>query len=186
MKRKASALGQVRDVEGGLWEVREIRDTKYGFDLLFGAKLPIPGSYQGGRPHLIATQPLVDFWEANCRNHDGVIMDLPAGRTTLKRMRRRLGFNYFDDMSEFWHERIEDLNTLGAREFATRHNVPVEVAFDARRRLLGIVARDPDWWHKARPLKILRSKIPLREVGEKLGISISHAKRLRDRAAERK
>ena len=32
MKRKATILGQVRDVEGGLWDVRDLRDTKYGFD----------------------------------------------------------------------------------------------------------------------------------------------------------
>jgi hypothetical protein len=32
MKRKATILGQVRDVEGGLWDVRDLRDTKYGFE----------------------------------------------------------------------------------------------------------------------------------------------------------
>jgi hypothetical protein len=150
--------------------------------LLFGAKLPIPGSFQGGRGHLIATQPLVDFREANRRNHDGVITDLPSGRTILKRMRRRLGFNCFEEIPELWQGRIEDLDTLSAREFALRHNVDVQVVFDTRRKLLGTVTRDPDWWRKARPLKVLRSNIQLREVGRKLGISISHAERLRDRA----
>src|ERR1039457_7077209 len=112
MKRKPTILGHVRDVEGGLWDVREIRDTKYGFDLLFGSPAPCLGSYRGGLPRLIATQPLIDFWEANQTKHDGVLFDLPAGRTTLKRIRRRFGFNNLDDISEFWKERIEDLEAL--------------------------------------------------------------------------
>jgi hypothetical protein len=143
MKRKAAILGQVRDVEGGLWDVREIRDTKHGFDLLFGSPEPRLGSYRGGLPRLIATQPLIDFWEANRTKRDGVKFDLPAGRTTLKRVRRRLGFHYLDDFSEFWNERIEDLEALSAREFAIRHKVDIHVVFETRRKLLGNRARDP-------------------------------------------
>jgi hypothetical protein len=30
LKRKITILGRVRDVEGSLWLVREIRDTKHG------------------------------------------------------------------------------------------------------------------------------------------------------------
>jgi hypothetical protein len=32
MKRKATILGQVRDIEGGLWDVCDLRDSKYGFE----------------------------------------------------------------------------------------------------------------------------------------------------------
>jgi hypothetical protein len=181
MKRKFPILGQVRDVEGGEWDVLDIRDTKHGFDLLFGSPRPRVG-YWGGPPRLIATQPLIDFWQANRTKHDGVLYDLPAGRTTLKRMRHRLGFHYLDDLSQFWKDRIEDLETLSAREFAMRHKVDVEVAIDTRRRLLGRRTRDPGWWRKARPLKILLSNISLSQMGRKLRISISQAKRLRDRA----
>lgn len=182
MKHNPKILGQVRDVEGSVWDVRQIRDTKHGFDLLFGSPEPRLGSYRGGFPRLIATQPLVEFWNANRLRHDGVTYDLPAGRTTLKRMRRRLRFHYFDDLSEFWQERIEDLATLSAREFAIRHNVAVNVVFETRRKLLGNRARELGWWRKARPLEILLSNITLREMGEKLDIGISQAKRLRDRA----
>jgi hypothetical protein len=182
MKRKATILGQVRDVEGGLWDVRDIRDTKYGFDLLFGSPEHRLGSYRGGLPRLIATRDLRDFWDANRVNRDGVIYDLPAGRTTLKRVRRRLGFHFLDDLSEFWQERIEDLEALSAREFAVRHSVDVRVVLNTRTKLLGRRARQVGWWQNPRPLKILRSNIPLREMGEKLSISISQAKRLRDRA----
>jgi hypothetical protein len=182
MKRKTTILGRVRDVEGGRWDVREIRDTKYGFDLLFGSPEHRLGSYGRGLPRLIATRALRDFWDANRLSRDGVIFDLPAGRTTLKRVRRRLGFHYYDDLAEFWQERIEDLEALSAREFAVRHNVDAGVVFETRTKLLGRRARQVGWWRKPRPLKILRSNIPLREMGEKLSISISQAKRLRDQA----
>jgi hypothetical protein len=182
MRRNPKILGQVRDVEGSLWDVREIRDTKHGFDLLFGSPEPRLGSYRGGLPRLIATKPLVEYWKANRTRHDGTLFDLPAGRTTLKRLRRHLGFDYHDDLSEFWQERIEDLKTMSAREFAARHHVDLQVVFETRLRLLGVRARKPGWWRKPPILKILRSGITLREIGEKLDISITHAKRIRDRA----
>jgi hypothetical protein len=93
-----------------------------------------------------------------------------------------LGFHSLDDLSEFWRERIEDLEALSAREFAVRHKVDIDVVFDTRTKLLGRRARQLGWWRKPRPLKILRSNIPLREMGEKLGISITQAKRLRHQA----
>jgi hypothetical protein len=181
MKRKDTSFVQVRDVDGGLWDVRDARATKHGFDLLFGSPKPRLG---GGPPRLIATQPLVDFWDANRTTHGGILFDLPAGRTTLKRVRHRLGFNYLDDLSDFWQERIEDLGTLSARAFAARHNVDVDVVSETRFKLLGRRTRKLNWWRKARPLKILRSNITLREKGEKLSISISQAKRLSDRARQ--
>ncbi|MDQ2842168.1 MAG: hypothetical protein M3Y72_14235 [Acidobacteriota bacterium] len=180
-KRYAAILGQVRDVEGGNWDVRQIRDTKHGFDLLFGSP-DDHGSYRGGLPRLIATQSLVDFWEANRTKRDGANFDLPAGRTTLKRVRRRLGFNCVDDVAEFWMERIEDLESLKPREFAVRHGVNVLVAFDRRLKLLGRRARQMGWWRKAGTIEILLSDVTLREMGEKLGISISQVFRLREQA----
>ena len=180
MKRRA-ILGHVRDVEGSVWDVRDIRDTKHGFDLLFGSPQR-RGIYRGGLPRLIATRDLVKFWEANKTRRDGTLFDLPAGRTTLKRLRSHLGFNNLEDLAQFWQERIEDLRELSAREFAAKHNVDIDVVFDTRNKLLGNRARVPGWWRKPRPLKILRSGITLREIGERLDISISHAKRLRDRA----
>jgi hypothetical protein len=183
-KRERNILGQVRDVEGSYWDVRQIRGTKYGFDLLFGSAVSRLGSYRGGLPRLIPTKPLNDFWEVNRVKRDGVIFDLPAGRTTLKRLRRRLRFNSLKDVSRFWKERIDDLETLSARQFAARHEVEVKVVFDRRTKLLGSQARELGWWQEPRSLEILVSGITLREMGEKLSISISQAKRLRDRALQ--
>ena len=185
MKRKFPVLGRVRDVEGSLWDVRQIRDTKHGFDLLFGSPAGRSANYRGGLPRLIATRPLIDFWKENRTKHDGVLFDLPAGRTTLKRIRHRFGFHYHEDLSQFWQERIEDLQKLSAREFAARHQIDIAVVFDTRTRLLGKRARESGWWRRPRTLKVLRSDITLREIGEKLGISISQAHRLRKRALRR-
>jgi hypothetical protein len=180
MKRNPKILGQVVDVEGSLWDVRQIRDTKHGFDLLFGSPAA-PGVYRGGLPRLIATRPLTDFWEAH-QTKLGVLFDLPAGRTTLKRVRHHLGFNYLQDRAEFWQDRIEDLASLKTREFARVHEVPVYVVKRARRKLLGALARPVGWWRKPEFLEILRSSVPLRVMGEKLGISTSQAHRLKHRA----
>ncbi len=182
MKRERAILGQVKDVEGGLWDVRAIRGTKHGFDLLFGSAASRLGSYRGGLPRLIATKPLQDYWEANRTKHDGQIYDLPAGRTTLKRVRQRLGFHFHKDLSDFWQERLDDLRTLATRECSAKHDLAPHVVTQARLKLVGRQARELDWWRKPRPLKILQSDITLREIGEKLGISTSQAKRLRDRA----
>jgi hypothetical protein len=51
-----------------------------------------------------------------------------------------------------------------------------------RRRLLGKSARPVGWWRKPEFLEILRSNVPLRVIGEKLCVSISHAHRLKYRA----
>ncbi len=180
---KYPVVGQVRDVDGILWDVRDVRTTKHGFDLLFGS----PAEHHGtgfGLPRLIATQPLYDYWDANRTNHRGVILDLPAGRTTMKRVRRRLGFNYFDDLSDFWRERIEDLQQLSPREFAARHNVNVDVVVETRMKLLGRRARLLGWWRKPEIVQILQSNISLKEVSKKLDISTSQAHRLRRQARQ--
>src|SRR5690349_23094343 len=56
------------------------------------------------------------------------------GRTTLKRLRKRLGLHYPDDLTEFWTDRLADLESLPARDFAVRHRVPVQVVLDRRSR----------------------------------------------------
>src|SRR5437868_5316687 len=87
MRHKYPVVGHVHDVDGALWGVRDVRGTKHGFDLLYGSPVSRFGSYVSGLPRLIATQPLWDFWDANRTKRDGAIYDLPAGRTTLKRVR---------------------------------------------------------------------------------------------------
>jgi hypothetical protein len=182
MKRKYPICGEVKDVNGDLWDVRDIRDTKHGFDLCFGAPAGNHGSYRGGLPRLIATKALRDFWDANRNENNGVIFDLPAGRTTLIRVRRRLGFNFVDDRREFWMDRIEELGSLPACEFAARHGVTQVITFQRRRKMIGIRARPIGWWRTPETRSILLSGIAFSQMGRKLGISITHSKRLQKQA----
>jgi hypothetical protein len=174
--------GEVKDVDGTLWDVRDVRDTRHGFDLCFGTAANDHGAFRGGPPRLIATEALRDFWEANSIKGHGFLYDLPAGRTTLKRVRKRLGFNQREDTRDFFADHAEDLESLSVREFAARHGIAREVACDWRRRIVGRRTRPGGWWRKAKFLKILRADLTLIEMGRRLGIGISHAKRVRDRA----
>jgi hypothetical protein len=183
--RQFPKVGEIRDVDGHLWDVRDIRSTKYGFNLCYGtlANDPIPYG-GGGLPRLIDTEALRDFWDANRTTHCGLLFDLPAGRTTLKRARKRLGFNFHDDTQEFWRDRMGDLELLPAREFAARHGVQRAVALDRRRGIFGTQTRATGWWRKPKFVKILLSDLTLTRAGRKLGISITHTKRLRDRVQQ--
>ena len=175
-------IGETKDVEDRWWWVRQVRETKHGFDLLFGTPISASGSYPTGFPGIIATQPLLDYWEVNKTRHDSTINDLPAGRTTLKRVRHRYGFHVLKDTAEFYQEHIDDLRTLTPRQFARKHKLNVNVVFDARLRHLGPVAREMGWWRRPRVLNILLSHLTLREKGLKLGIGTSQAHRLTTRA----
>jgi hypothetical protein len=182
IRRRYPITGQVKDVDGDSWDIRDVRTTKHGFDLYFGTPENNHGAYRGGPARLIATQALCDFWEANQIKGHGFLFDLPAGATTLKRLRRRLGFNFRTDTREFYSDRREDLDSLPPREFATKHGVGPLVAFDWRRRIVGIRARPIGWWRKAKFRRILLANLTLIETGRKLGVGTTHAKRLRDRA----
>jgi hypothetical protein len=176
-------IGEARDVFGNLWFVRDIRTSKHGFDLLFGTRDEADRK-NWGLPRLIPTRELIDYWQANRTNRDCVIYDLPAGRTTLKRVRHRLGFHLPNDVAAQWQARLDDLQTLKPREFAARYNMKTGVVKDARRRLLGRTARPLGWWQTPETLVLLRSGLKLREIGQKLGIGTTHVRRLKLRALE--
>ena len=96
---------QIFDVDGSLWNVREARATKHGFDLLFGIPANSGISPRDiGPKRLIATPALVTYWEVN-RTNEGAVNDLPAGRSTLKRIRKRLRFDFFQDRRNLWKKR---------------------------------------------------------------------------------
>jgi len=181
---KYPVCGQVRDADNALWDVRDVRPTKHGFDIYYGSPDRAHDTHHGGPLRLIVTKALRDFWWDNRLESHGFLFDLPAGRTTLKRARNRLKFNHRDDVREFWTERIDDLATLPIGEFAAKHGVDKILAFDWRFRLVGQRARPLGWWRTPETLKILLSSMSLSQVGRELGIGISHAFRLRRRAKE--
>ena len=186
-KRKFPVVGETRDTNNIHWYVRDIRTTKHGFDLLFGSPVlsrPKNGLYSGQLPQLIATQPLMDFWDVNRTKHDGFLFDLPAGRTTLKRLRARMGFNFTNDWSDWWDERRADLETLSVSAFAKKHGIKKNVAFEKRFKIFGRRARQIGWWRTPEHLEILRRTPTLHEIAGILNISVSQAFRLRAKALD--
>jgi hypothetical protein len=123
MKRRKSRDSDavtIKDALGTEWRVKEARPTKYGFDLLYGRKKHA-GPYDVGGPYrLIYTNELKAFWEKHAIRHDGTITDLPAGRTTLKRARLALGFNWDKDSKTFWRRHRSDLISLKPRQFTEK------------------------------------------------------------------
>lgn len=182
-KMKFPVIGQVKDADGIEWYVRDIRETKHGFDLLFGSPVDSVTGFTG-LPRLIATQQLKDFWEANRLRRDTTIYDLPAGRTTLKRVRHRLGFHVGKDVDRFWKDHLDDLRTMSAPKVAAKLNLNVCVVRDARFRLLGKTTREKGWWREPRVLNILLAPYTHREAAQKLGIGTSQVHRLRVRALQ--
>ena len=170
------------------WDIKEARATKYGFDLYYGRRTN-PGQYYASGPYrLIYTNELKAFWEQCALKHDGTIFDLPAGRTTLKRARLALGFNWDKDSDRFWRKHKEDMRTLTPREFAKKHKA-LELTGDRmsfwRLRILGGKARQFDWWKDLDVLKLLLSEEKsLNQIRAVLGekISVTHAARLRRKA----
>ena len=169
--------GEIQDVERRWWWIRDVRETKHGFDLLCGS-LVIRSLHPVGYPGVIPTQPLIDFWEANKRKRDCTVYDLPAHRTTLMYVRRRYGFDVHRATDVFFRERMDDLRTLTPSQFAAKHKVGAHIVYSMRKRYLGRTSREAHWWREPRILNILLSRLTFREKAKKLGICQTHARRM--------
>jgi hypothetical protein len=170
------------------WDIKEARATKYGFDLFYGRRTN-PSTYEASGPYrLIYSNELKAFWERCALKYDGTIFDLPAGRTTLKRARVALGFNWDKDSEKFWRKHQHDMKTLTPREFAKKHK-DRDLTGDRmkawRLRIVGGRARPSGWWTKPEVLGLLLSEEKsLNQVRAELKekISTSQAFRLRLKA----
>jgi hypothetical protein len=178
--RKHPKLGEVTDFYGELWDIRQIRPTHHGFDAFYGSRASQRDLTSN--LHLIPTPELHHFWDMNRAKPNGLIYDLPAGRTTLKRARKKLGFNFPEEVTEFWTNRVDDLQSLSAHEFVEKHGVTHCAATGRRHAIFGNRTRPAGWWRKPRYIEILLSDLTLDQAGKKLGISISQTHRLRRRA----
>ena len=174
----------VKDALGLEWAVKESRSTKYGFDLLFGRRTYCFPSECTGNFRLIYTNELKAFWEKYAIAHDGTIFDLPAGRTTLKRARIALGFNWDLDSERFWRKRKPEMAKLKPLEFEEKYKdlklTGNRMSF-WRLRMVGAKARPIGWWKEPDVLKLLLSEMSLNQVRAVLGeeISTSQVFRLR-------
>jgi hypothetical protein len=192
MKKKRrfhySKVVTIKDALGLHWHVNEARQTKYGFDVLYGKKRDADPHDTSGPNRLIYTNELKTFWDTYSLRHDGTIYDLPAGRTTLKRARVALGFNWHRDSVKFWQKHKADLKGLKPREFEEEYKEQ-KLTGDRmsawRLRLLGARARPLGWWRKPEILNLLLSeKKSLNQVRAELEarISTSQVFRLRMQA----
>jgi hypothetical protein len=185
---RKSEIVTIKDALGLEWDIKEARPTKYGFDLYYGKRKDPDPYHIGGPNRLIYTNELKAFWEGCALRHDGTIYDLPAGRTTLKRARLALGFNWDRDSEKFWRKHKHDLSTLTPREFEEKHQnqaITGKRMSDWRLKILGAKARPLGWWKKPEVLKLLLSEdLSLNQVRAVLKekVSTSQVFRLRQRA----
>ena len=186
-KFRDSGVVTIRDALWTEWHVKEARPTKYGFDLLYGRKKN-GGPYDVGGPfRLIYTNELKAFWEKYSLRHDGTISDLPGGRTTLKRARLALGFNWDKDSEKFWRKHKSELIGLRPREFEEKYKdqkITGDRMKSWRFRICGAKARPLGWWREPEVLKLLLSEKSLNQVRAELAgqISTSQVFRLRRQA----
>ncbi len=171
---------QVLDVVGLLWNIRSSRPTKHGFPLHFGypavtpSYLPKPaGSYR-----LIATPALVEYWRT-CEQKSQVIFDLPAGASTLARLRQKLSRKSVSTQPSLQRQTEPQAAMRAIREFAARFDVSLEVAQDWHFFLLDPLTRPLQWWKEPAALAVFRSSVTIREMAETLRISEGRASRLR-------
>ena len=180
-----SGVVTIKDALGLQWDINEARATKYGFDLYYGKRKDRTGYDVGGPNRLIYTNELKAFWEKCALTHDGTIFDLPAVRTTLKRARLALGFNWDKDSEKFWRKHKNDLKTLTPSEFEKKHKhrgISGERMSAWRFKIIGAKARPFGWWKKPEVLKLLLSEEKsLNQVRAELTeqISTSQVARLR-------
>jgi hypothetical protein len=181
--RKYPVIGQVRDVDGSSWDIRDVRATKYGFDLLWGTPEPGPGAPPRNWLQLILTKELRDFWSENKTKHKGFLCDLPAANSTLNHARKRLGFKWPEDVAKFWTEHIKDLRMLRPRQFEAKYGMDRgDICYWRSRLAATQPRRSGDWWRTPETLGILLSGKPIREISLALGVSPCHAYTLRARA----
>lgn len=178
MARHATIIGETEDLDGFLWDVREVRPTRHGFSLFIGWPSGFRGKGCGG-PRLIPTRELQDYWAARALSRDGSIFDLPAGATALKRLRRSMGFNSYAAHQQWWQEHIFDLARLSLTDFARIHGVCLSDVSRVSKEFFGPRQRHPGWFQQPQAKALLLSDLPHAWVAHKLGISIGASGRLR-------
>jgi transposase-like protein len=176
---------QVLDVDNILWNVQEARATTHGFDLFFGfAVNALEKSARCGKPLLVATPQLKAFWDANPNANEDLLLDLPASRHILRRLRHRLCSQQPEDFEKLFAPQVRDLRTLTPKQFARRYGISVSAARRRRFRLLR-GGRPTNWWVTPEFLQILTSDLPMHQIAGKLGVSINHARYLCKKACRR-
>jgi len=177
MARKAHIIRTVRDAFGDLWDLREERETEYGWPLWLGWPHAVPRGRAGsGGPRCIPTAELISLLEKH-RLHPSKIR-LPCSIFVVKRLRKMLGHNYYSDGSQWWEDHSEELASGSLTEFARRHGVQTSTASIWHTRMFGKKNREPGWWHTKDVAELLLSEAPKTYKADKLGCSVGAIGRL--------
>lgn len=178
MARVAQIIGTTLDIWGDEWDVRERRETAYGFSVTIGWPHSLPRGKAGtGGPRVIVTPDLAAHLQA-VRDRPGA-HGLPIGNTAVKRLRRLLGLDWRDDRAAWWAARADDLADLTVEEFGRRHGASAGAIINARHALFGPTLRPAGWWRAPDVQEIIHADRPRVLVAEELGISVGSLGRLR-------
>jgi len=178
MARHATIIGHCHDMTGDLWDIREARPTRHGFSILIGWPAGCRGPGYGG-PGVIPTPELFAYWDARRLHRDNSVYDLPVARSTIKRVRKLFGINFYLEHQQWWLERLEDLATLPGADFACKYHRHEGVVGVAHKALFGRRLRKPGWHLEPAALSLLVGELPHAVVAERLGIALGSARRLR-------
>lgn len=164
MSRIATIIGQCRDHEGRDWDIREERITAHGWPLLLGWPADTPRGQGGGGVRIIPTAELMAYLKINAFRP--AEMELPCGKTAIKRLRRLACLYWLADSPQWWTDRKDDLLTLTLSEFCKKHGVSVGAASQWRKQL----RKDKD--------KMESDDITVPEAAQALEVSESWVRRL--------
>lgn len=164
----------ILDAWDGIWTVDDTRLTRHSFALYLGRPVPISGP-QGAA--VIITHELRDYLDAHRRSPE--LIDLPLGRSAIKRLRRVLGHNWYEDGEKWWLDRWEDLISLTTADFAAKYHVKPAAVTYARLSIIGTKQRAAMWWADPEVANLVLSPQPRIYVAQMLGISVSHVGKLK-------
>lgn len=171
-QRTVAAGDYVRDVNGILWIVREVRPTQLGFALYLGnLAYGLPRGYIArGRPQLIGTPALMAYWHS-ARSAVEASKSLPVSGNTLPKLCRRLGIRRRVERPDYWRNPLADLKRLPVCEFAELYQISLGMAMRWRARILdrseNILGRS----NRAGILAAVRLELSPRQLAVTLGIS---------------
>jgi hypothetical protein len=122
----AEIIDQATDWRGVVWDVRERRPTRHGFDVLVGWPAGAPRGRGGRGVAVILTAELAHYL-GQTRLRD---VDLPIGKSTAKRLRAELGVRWSWDA--WWDARRDDLLSMTLEVFCSRHGCSMGAASQRR------------------------------------------------------
>lgn len=176
MSRRALVIGHATDVFDDAWDVREERQTPHGWPVLLGWPNGIErGKGRAGGPRVIITAELAAYLNAQVTPSK---MNLPIGKTAIKRICRVLGVSWRDARSAWWDEREGDLLRLTIDQFASLHGVSVGAVSEQHTRRFGPKVRCAYWWAEPSVVQAIKT-MPTYLLADHLDICASSARRLR-------